>query len=152
MKNNLLVQTVKYGVVGLVNTLVCFIVIWAVLKFAFGVIGDGRASGMEITISNALGYVAGLLTSFSLNRKWTFQSEKNWKPEFAKFITGVLICYIPQLIAVNLLNESSRIHRFSFEVLGHYYTLNSSLICNIIGMVFYTVLNFVYNKYYTFRK
>ncbi|GHT54185.1 hypothetical protein FACS189446_3290 [Bacteroidia bacterium] len=152
MQNNFLVQTVKYGIVGVINTLVCFIVIWAVLQFGYGVVGDGKATGIELTLSNALGYIAGLLTSFFMNRNWTFQSEKNWKPEFIKFITGVLICYIPQLIAVNLLNKFSGIHSLSFEAIGHSYTLNSSLICNLIGMVFYTVLNFVYNKYYTFKK
>jgi putative flippase GtrA len=152
MKNSFWVQTIKYGIVGVINTLVCFIVIWAILKFVYGVTGAAKATGAEITISNVLGYISGLLTSFFLNRKWTFQSEKNWKPEFVKFITGVLICYIPQLIAVNLLNKSSWIHSLSFEALGRNYTLNSSLICSIIGMVFYTILNFVYNKYYTFRK
>jgi putative flippase GtrA len=148
MKNNFWIQTVKYGIVGVINTLVCFIVIWAILRFAFGITGAQKATGIEITVANVSGYIVGLLTSFLLNRKWTFQSEKNWKPEFVKFITGVLICYIPQLIVVNLLNKSAWVHSLSVDAIG----LNSSLICNVIGMVFYTVLNFIYNKYYTFRK
>jgi putative flippase GtrA len=152
MRNGFLIQSIKYGIVGIINTLVCFVVIWTVLKFGYGIIGEKKATGIEITVSNVLGYIAGLLTSFFLNRKWTFQSNKSWKPEFVKFVSGVLICYIPQLIVVNLLNRYSAIHSMSLEVFGHNYTLNSSLICNIVGMVFYTVINFIYNKYYTFKK
>jgi putative flippase GtrA len=44
-----------------------------------------------------------------------------------------------------------KIHSIPFNVFGQHYVLNSSLICNLAGMLFYTVTNFIINKFYTFK-
>jgi len=144
----LLIQSLKYLTVGLMNTAITIAVIWVVLHFFFGVAGEAKANTVESSVSNAAGFLAGLINSFIFNRLWTFKSRKHWPKQFAKFAAGFLICYIPQLLLVNLLNNYVKINVMSFGIFGTY---NFSFICQLIGNVFYTVLNFFFNKYYTFK-
>ena len=151
MNRKFIVQFFKYGMVGVLNTLVCAIVIWLVMNFVFQIRGEREASPIAISISNITGYVSGLINSFVFNRKWTFRSRGNWKIEFMKFIGAFLICYIPQLLLVMGLNRYATIPSLQFHAGVHEYTITSAYICQLIGMVFYTLLNFLLNKYYTFK-
>ena len=56
-------QAIKYGVVGLSNTLITMIVIWVMMKLF----------GCREGLSNLTGYVAGILNSFIWNKQWTFK-------------------------------------------------------------------------------
>ena len=51
-------QAIKYGVVGLSNTLITMIVIWVMMKLF----------GCREGLSNLTGYVAGILNSFIWNK------------------------------------------------------------------------------------
>ncbi len=156
-KNSTLVQLIKYGLVGIVNTLLTALVIWVMLRFVFGVKNDADASNVAMSVSNICGYVVGLINSFVLNRTWTFQSKTNWKKGFLKFVIAFVFCYLIQLGVVLILNSSDLIPSLSFgtidmESASTSYTISSAYICQLIGIVTYTVLNFFCNKYYTFRK
>jgi putative flippase GtrA len=148
MKNNFLIQSIKYGIVGVINTLITLTIIWLMLHFVFGISGAAKATTFENTASNIIGYAAGLINSFGFNRKWTFHSKNRWQSEFARFMIVFLICYVSQLLLLNLLNNSISLTYVEF----FNYSLNFSFICQIIGNVFYTVLNFILNKYFTFKK
>jgi putative flippase GtrA len=148
MKKEFLIQTFKYGTVGIMNTAVTIAIIWLTLHFGFGISGEEKATTAESTAANILGFAAGLINSFLFNRKWVFRSKKNWKPELARFMFVFSICYIPQLILVNLLNNNIKINMLSV----YNFNFNFSFICQITGNVLYTVLNFICNKYYTFKK
>lgn len=120
-------QIIKYGLVGVSNTLITMAVIWVMMK------GLGCAEGL----SNFTGYVAGLLNSFVWNKQWTFKgSEAGWTKSACRFAIAFAVCYVLQYGLVLLLNHSLPI--------DHYYN-------HLIGMVFYTALNFVMNKFYTFK-
>ncbi|MDH8701085.1 putative flippase GtrA [Dysgonomonadaceae bacterium PH5-43] len=151
MKSKFITQFIKYGIVGVINTLITAVAIWLMLHFVFNVKGEEEASSVAVSVSNIIGYVLGLISSFVLNRSWTFNSQKNWTADFVKFIGVFLICYIPQLFLVMLLNKYAGIPNVSFDLLGATHTITSAYICQLIGMVFYTILNFLCNKYYTFR-
>lgn len=147
MKKNFWLQAIKYGIVGLINTLLTIIVIWVMMYLVFQVGKSENVSSMVVTISNITGYIVGLINSFIWNRKWTFQSKNHWGKEFIRFVSAFLICFIPQLFFVNILNTYTNI-RFDVKplVIDHAYT------CQLIGIVFYTSLNFLLNKYYTFKQ
>ena len=102
-------QAIKYGLVGVSNTLITMVVIWLMLK----------TLGLPEGLSNFTGYVAGLLNSYIWNRQWTFKGST-----------------LLQYGLVLLLNK--------YLPIDHYYN-------HLIGMVFYTFLNFVMNKFYTFK-
>ena len=120
-------QAIKYGVVGLSNTLITMIVIWVMMKLF----------GCREGLSNLTGYVAGILNSFIWNKQWTFKgSSTGWTKGAVRFTIAFIICYALQYGLVLILNSRLTI--------DHYYN-------HLIGMAFYTVINFLVNKFYTFK-
>lgn len=125
-QNKSLTQLIKFGIVGISNTLLTAATIWVFLKvFHFN----------DYT-SNIIGYIVGLVNSFIWNRKWTFASNTRVKDTLFKFIITFAISYIFQLGNLYLL-----IH----------YTQIDSYLCQLISIVVYTGINFILNKYYTFK-
>jgi Predicted membrane protein len=152
MKKNTFYQLLKYGIVGVINTLSTAIVIWVIFKFWFGVVSEEKATSLQMTVANVIGFAVGAICSFIFNRNWTFESKSDWKTGLLKFLLTVGVCYILQLGLILVLNEYVSIPALEFNAFGVNYFITSSYICQLIGMVFYTILGFVFNKYYTFKK
>jgi putative flippase GtrA len=152
MNNKFVIQAFKYGIVGVLNTLLTAITIWLMMQFVFNLKGEQEATSKVVSISNIAGYAAGLINSFIWNRKWTFKSKKSWKTDFFKFMGAFLVCYIPQLLLVMLLNNWAIIPSLHFDFPNREYVLTSAYICQLAGIIFYTLLNFLCNKYYTFKE
>ena len=147
MRKSFWLQAIKYGIVGVLNTLLTAITIWIMMNFIFQTGKMKIVSPLVISISNITGFTVGLINSFVWNRKWTFKSKNHWKNEFIKFIMAFFICYIPQLFFVNFLNTYTNILiDFKPLVISHAYT------CQLFGIVFYTSFNFLINKFYTFKQ
>ena len=119
-------QFAKFLGVGVANTLVALSVIYAAKWL--GNVGDVSA--------NALGYGVGLLTSFSLNSRWTFAHRGPQLPALAKFLLVALAAY-----GMNLLTVMAAIH---------YAGLNGYL-AQALGIPPYTVTSFLAAKYLVFR-
>ncbi|MDL2282775.1 GtrA family protein [Parabacteroides sp. OttesenSCG-928-G06] len=119
-------QAIKYGIVGVSNTLITAVVIWVMMKMF----------GMSDGISNITGYVAGVLNSFILNKQWTFQSSQGWLTSALRFGAVFGVCYLLQFALLMYLNRTLTI--------DSYYN-------QLIAMAFYTVINFIMNKYITFK-
>ena len=145
-------HVIKYGIVGVFNTLLTAVTIWVMMYWVFQAGKEENVSPVVITISNITGFIAGLINSFFWNRKWTFQSKNRWEKEFIKFITAFLICYIPQLFLVNFLNTALSGPDFLFTIGNYTFNISIAYICQLIGIVFYTSINFLLNKYYTFKQ
>jgi putative flippase GtrA len=56
------------------------------------------------------------------------------------------------LLLVFLLNSYANMNNIQFSLFNHEHLINAAYIYQLIGMVFYTILNFICNKYYTFKK
>lgn len=120
-------QAIKYGVVGIGNTVITAVVIWIMMK----------GLGCSDVVSNGVGYGAGVLNSFIWNRQWTFRSSVGWVGGAIRFGVVFGICYLLQLaLLVYVLNPHLPI--------DPYYN-------QLIAMAFYTVINFLMNKFYTFK-
>ena len=120
-------QAIKYGVVGVINTLITAVVIWVMMKLL----------GCSDVVSNVVGYIAGVLNSFIWNKKWTFKSSEKWIGSAIRFGVVFGICYLLQLgLLVFVLNP--------YLAIDPYYN-------QLIAMAFYTAINFVMNKFYTFK-
>ncbi|MDL2223531.1 GtrA family protein [Bacteroidales bacterium OttesenSCG-928-M11] len=152
MKKSFFIELIKYGIVGVINTLITAVVIWIIMRFIFQVTANTDASPTALSVSNFIGYVAGVINSFVWNRNWTFKSKKDWKKEFLFFVGAFLVCYIPQLILVNLLNSYADFPSIDFSLFGFDIFINHAYICQLIGIIFFTAMNFLVNKYVTFRK
>ena len=125
-KINLLFQFVKFGLVGISNTIITAVVIWLMLKIF----------GFNDLSANIIGYIAGLTNSFIWNRKWTFRSKSKIKDTVFKFILIFVISYLLQLGVLFFLLNRLQIDAYW---------------CHLIAMAVYTLVNFVLNKFYTFK-
>lgn len=132
-------QFIRYIIVGVMNTLVTLAVIY-VCKSLLEV---------NMWISNALGYIAGVINSFMWNKMWVFQSSStNYRGEALRFAIGFMLCYGLQFLATWLLN--SVMGSVEWDILG-VTVISGYGVATLLGMVIYTVANFVYNRVVTFK-
>lgn len=141
------IQLIKYGLVGVLNTLLTVIVIWIIL-FLFSEQNDQNHTPVFVmVIANITGYTVGIINSYILNRNWTFKSNSDWRGSFIRFLIAFGICYIIQLGIVLWLNSLN----ISFRWQTDYFIITWPYVCQLIGIVIYSLLNFLLNKYYTFK-
>ena len=119
-------QFLKFSIVGIVNTLITLLIIWTFVNVF---------STTHYT-ANLVGYIAGVVNSFLLNKYWTFKDKSEWGILFVKFISVFAITYLIQLLALYLLINFSNIPPF---------------LCQILAMGVYTVLNYLLNCKFTFN-
>ncbi len=139
LRNRDVRQFGKYIVVGGGNTMLTLAVIF-LLKSEFGV---------NLWLSNAVGYAAGMVNSFVWNKLWVFRSRGGRiSGEAFRFLTGFAVCYAVQFAVTWLFTL----------VLGHGewslpggFVLSGYGFATLIGMCAYTVSNYVYNRIVTFR-
>ncbi len=126
LNNTYLVQGSRFVLVGVLN----------------GIIGLGTTYAaynlfnIPYPLANVLGYTLGLINSFILNKKWTFQSKKDPKKEIILFLLIFGVSYSLNLASVVV----------SVELLH----LDPNL-AQLVGIFFYTSSNFFGNKLLTFR-
>ncbi|MDM5296108.1 GtrA family protein [Peribacillus simplex] len=124
---------IRFLLVGMVNTGVGL----SIMLFLMNVLE------LSYWISTFFGNGMGAVTSFLLNRTFTFRSDIDWRRGVARFFCVILICYsaaysLGQAIAGSL--EAS-VH-FSIQ----------QNVAVLIGTIFYTVLNYIGQKYFVFKK
>lgn len=132
-------QLVRYGAVGVMNTLLTLIVIY-VFKSLLGI---------NLWISNASGYIAGFINSFFLNKRWVFKSDRHFFRESILFVVGFLICYGLQFLATWLLTYRTPLSDAEWTIAG--FTFSGYAVATLAGMVVYTIANFIYNRSVTFK-
>lgn len=120
-------QMLKYSAVGIINTLIGLSVIFISME----------VFQLSYIISNILGYACGLISSFILNKHWTFLSKGHHGKELLKFLLVFIIAYGIQFIALILLKEELGI---------------MAEIAQLIGIGVYTIIGFILNKFITFRQ
>ena len=138
-KRKTIVQFMKYVIVGCMNTAITLGVIF-VCKSLLDV---------NPYLSNALGYIAGLINSFIWNKNWVFKSQNGYSREAIKFEIGFGICYLLQLGVVYGLN-STTFGTYEWQILG-IFTISGYGVATLLGSVAYTVVNYVYNRVVTFK-
>ncbi|MDE6134268.1 MAG: GtrA family protein, partial [Muribaculaceae bacterium] len=106
-KSGRILQFIKYCIVGVLNTLVTLGVIYLCKDFL----------GMNPYVSNAMGYVCGVINSFLCNKSWVFHSKGSYRREAVKFVIGFLVCYLLQLGVVWMITES-QVGMYDFMFFG----------------------------------
>jgi putative flippase GtrA len=136
-RNAQIVQFVKYCMVGVLNTLVTLVVIFVCNKL-----------GVNEYVSNALGYICGVINSFLWNKSWVFKSKGGYSKEAIKFLIGFGICYALQFATLWVLNQTV-LSDFKYDLYG--YVITGYGIATLIGNVVYTIANYIYNRFITFK-
>lgn len=138
---NTSIQFIKYGLVGVGNSLITLFVIFLC----------NEVFGMKLMLADVIGYVAGLINSFIWNKNWVFKSHnRKLRTEMVLFCIGFLLCFGLQFVSVIILRNPMKalditVFSLSPDMIGEYLA-----VC--LGMVVYTVCNFIYNRCVTFKK
>ena len=116
---------VKFLVVGVINTLLSVITIFS-LKFFF--------STSDI-YANFTGYIVGLICSFILNRKWTFNHSGDLFKSIVKFILIFIVAYSINILFVLTLIKLNVNSYFS----------------HLLGIPLYTIIFYLGSKFIVFK-
>ena len=116
-------QFFKYNIVGIVNTLVGFSIIF-LLMFA----------GVTPTVSNAIGYGLGAILSYFLNKKYTFNAENNSQTQMLKFFMVLGVAYMLNYVVLQWL----------LSVMNPYGA-------QVLSAIVYTVSSFILAKFFVFE-
>ena len=122
----LIIQGSKFLLVGILNAVIGLGIIYSTYNLL----------GLNYKLANVLGYGCGIVNSFIWNRRWTFRSKKNPKPQILLFFLMFGVSYGLNLGATVI----------CVEVIGI-----PPNIAQLVGIFFYTISNFFGNKYVTFR-
>ncbi len=83
-------EIVRFCSVGLLNTAAGLVIIWLLMWFGVGVYA-----------ANLLGYGAGMVISFTLNRNWTFRQDKPTRSaDILRFLLACAVSYGLNLMVV----------------------------------------------------
>ncbi len=138
-----IVQLFKYGVIGVMNTLITansFYLLNTWLKVPYGP-------------ANIIGYVLGVINSFIWNRNWVFKTKKNFKREALLFGCGFIVCWILQGGVSLLLLEGFGWKNLPIDTIPFLPMEKAGQnIVMVISMVVYTIANYVYNRTVTFKQ
>lgn len=133
------VQLLKYGVIGVSNTLITLVVFYVI----------NTLMGLDYAVANTVGYILGLINSFVWNRTWVFCTGDNVWREAGLFALGFIICFALQM-GVSQWLLSTSLHDLTISWLPMKNTGENVIMC--LSMVVYTLANYVYNRFVTFKK
>lgn len=120
------IHFIKFNIVGIINTIFGYSIVFGTMYFL----------NFDAKISNALGYILGVLLSYYLNRKYTFKSEARVKNEILKFFGVFIIAYTFNFLTLVLSIEYLHINEY---------------ISQVISAVVYTVTFFILSKFFVFK-
>ena len=126
-------QFIKYALVGVLNTLVTLSTIFLCKSVI----------GINPLVSNAIGYVAGVINSFLWNKTWVFRSHVSYLREALIFLVGFILCYGIQFLTVWVLSYKSPLNDFEWNILG--FVLSGYGLATLVGNLVYTIANYIYN-------
>lgn len=120
-------QFIRFVMVGVFNTLYGFAIIFACMYWF----------GLGTFVSNAIGYVCGLITSYVLNRVFTFKSEATGPGEAMRFLIVFVLAYVANLALLYACVHWGGIH---------------AGLSQVIAGTAYVAASFLLNKFYVFRQ
>lgn len=134
---NKFLQFIKFGLVGVSNTLISY-VIYVVSLMLFE--KNGIFSSFDYIAAQVIAFFISVLWSFYWNRKFVFEAEESvsWPKALLKTyisyaFTGIFLSNVLLVLWVQILHISK-------------------LIAPIINLVVSVPLNFILNKFWAFRK
>ena len=117
----------RYLIVGVLNSSITLIIIF-LLKWGMH-FGD--------VFANLTGYIIGLIFSFILNNKWTFNFKENSHYIYLKFLLIFVLAYLFNLVTVLIC--------INFINLDSYFS-------HALGVPAYTIIGYLGNRYFVFKK
>jgi putative flippase GtrA len=120
-------QFIKFGIVGISNTLVSFMVYYILIYF-----------NIHYIIANTLGFIVSVLNAYYWNARYVFKRQINRR------IVDVLMKVYAAYGMTFLLNTGMLI-----ILIGHLHV--SKFVAPLINLAIITPINFLLNKYWAFK-
>lgn len=124
----------RFLIVGVINTFLTAAVIFLLMN----VFHKGY------WISTFLGNAGGMISSFLLNRKFTFESHVSLGRGFAAFLLSACACYFLSYFSSEKILEIIDMYFYNNHL------LHKQEISVLLGMFFYTGTNFIAQKHFVF--
>lgn len=138
-----MVQLLKYGVIGVSNTLITLVVFYLM----------NTRLGLPYGISNVTGYVLGVVNSFIWNRTWVFRAKTNMARQALLFVGGFLLCMALQGLVSWIMLEPMEMKSLPDDTIPFLPMKHAGQnIVIVVSMVVYTVANYIYNRTVTFKE
>lgn len=129
-KKETLFQFIKFGLVGLSNTILSYVVYCVLVKL-----------NTHYQIANIVGFIVGVLNSYYWNNRYVFKTNKGEKRNHIKTLFKTFVAYgITGLLLQGFLLWLF-VERFDID----------SLIAQLLGLCITVPLNFVLNKFWSFK-
>jgi putative flippase GtrA len=113
-------QAFRFSLVGLANTTIGLLAIYAVLYFITA----------DPAIANAIGFTIGLIFSFVLNRIWTFSDTRSIVKVLPRYLMIAAISYLLNLTVVLIGTHQLGIGPYLVQFLGiGFYTITMFMGC-----------------------
>jgi len=115
----------RYCIVGSFNTVLTFITILILVEIFY----------ISPNISNFVGYMLGYISSYILNRKYTFGSNNKYFWEIIRYNLSYLIAFLSNYVV--------------FISCNNFYDYK---VGTLIGMIFFSVIFYVLNRYFVYKR
>ena len=146
-----LVQFVKFGLVGISNTVISYVVDMLFFYWLLGPLwqeGSLRVFGNELPAQDArtvlcktLGFIAGVLNSYLLNSRYVFQSKAEKRPHpFRSFLKLAASSLLTSLVLSSFLT-------LRLQALGL-----PNYLATLCALAVTIPLNFLFSKFWAFRE
>lgn len=123
----------KFIITGIINTFVGTGIMFALYNLFH----------CSYWLSSIMNYVIGSIVSFLLNKYWTFKSNLFSIKEVIYFIVNIAVCFIIAYGAAKL---------FAMYLLSDYSVRVQENVAMFIGMVIFTLLNYLSQRFIVFKK
>lgn len=133
-----LMQFIKFGIVGLSNTLISY-VLYLISLLVFQKLGI--LENIDYLVAQVIAFILSVLWSFYWNNKYVFGTEENEERNLVKALIKTYVSY-----AFTGLFLNSILSLLWVEVL-HW----SKLIAPVINLLVSVPLNFIINKFWAFK-
>lgn len=134
---------IKYNAIGIVNTLITLAVVWVLHQLL----------DWNLELSNFLGFIAGGINSYLMNRIWNFKSENRKRTEVVRFVIVFLLSYALNLVTLEgcayLFQNAQWCEPFSTWISQF---MKPTYFANIVANVVYVLASFTLYKKWVFRK
>jgi len=134
---------IKYNAIGIINTLITLAVVWVLHQWL----------DWNKEVSNFLGFVAGGINSYLMNRIWNFKSDNRKRTEVMRFAVVFLLSYLLNLATLEgvayLLENASGLQPFSVWISQF---MKPTYFANIVANIVYVLASFMLYKKWVFRK
>lgn len=118
----------RFAVVGFSNFVIIMLTAWLLCDIL----------AMNYLLANCCAYILALANNFYWNRVWVFRSDdRHIRRQIFLFLTAYGCAYVVQLAIVFLLVEGIGVEES---------------LANFIGLFPFGAVNFIFNKFLTFRK